>query len=125
MPWVAHTFVLPWDVVWYWGCVAVPEKAASTDLAITAPLGTALAVAAVVDMHFLAASPLWWEKRLAAWRAAWQVAEEEIEVDDISIRVYTCSAAWVAALRDCILADGCSPGDSDCPARPSYSGGGD
>jgi len=121
MPFVPHTFITPWDVVWFFGCVPEPEQHASRQIAAASATLFPYAVADVVDLEFITASPLWWEKRRDAWRAAWLILESEIEIDDITVRVYSCDAAWPGLLWDCISAGGCAAGDSDCPSRPAYS----
>lgn len=121
MPFEPHEYVQPWDVVWFWGCVALPEQLAATALVTFSLLGVAVAPADPIDLIFVAASPGWWERRVLAWRGGWQVGEEEIEIDGVPVRVYTCLAGWVGALFECPLIDGCAPGYSVCPSRPSYS----
>lgn len=115
-----HVYVLPWDVLWFWGCVASPEQHASRQVAAASLLIFPYAVADVVDLEFVTASPLWWEKRRDAWRSNWQIVEEEIEIAELTVRVYSCAAAWAGLLGDCILSDGCAAGDSDCPSRPAF-----
>lgn len=119
--WVDHTFVLPWDVAWYWGCVPFPEQAASMALASLAVLGLAVAPADPIDLFFLPFAPLWAPKRIAAWRANWRVGEEVIVIEEVEIRVYTCGEPWVGDLAGCALTAGCYVGYSDCPSRPAWS----
>lgn len=121
MAWVEHTFVVPWDVVWYWGCVDVCEKRASSAVADALGLLLPGAHADIVDLIFQVSFPFWWEKRLAAWKAGWQIVEEEVEGEDEPIRIYTTDAAWAGDLFSCQLALGCAYSDSDCPSRPVYS----
>lgn len=121
MPWVPHTFVIPWDVVWYWGCVPAPEQHASRQIAAVALLPFPYALADVVDLEFQVASPLWWEKRRDAWKGNWQIVESEIDIDGTTVRVYSCDAAWPGLLFGCISDGGCAAGDSACPCRPTYS----
>lgn len=121
MPWVPHTYVLPWDVVWFWGCVASPEQHASRQIAAVSATIFPYAVADVVDLEFVVASPLWWEKRRDAWKANWQIEESEIDIDGTTVRVYSSPAAWPLDLWGCISGGGCAAGDSTCPSRPAYS----
>lgn len=121
MPFERHVWVLPFDVVYCWGCVPLPEQLAATELVLFSLMGVAVAPAAPIDAIFAAAAPSWWEIRLAAWRGNWQVGEEEVEIDGVPVRVYTCLAGWVGALSECSFAGGCAPGSSDCTTRPSYS----
>lgn len=116
-----HDFVLPWDVVYFWGCVPGVEKEAARQIAAVAGLPFPYAVADLVDVAFIAGSPLWWETRRNAWRANWLVEETEIEIDELTVRVYYCDAGWPADLRDCVLAGGCASGDSNCSSRPAWS----
>jgi hypothetical protein len=121
MAWVAHTFVLPWDVAWYWGCVPLAEKRASS--AVSSSLGLLLpgAHADIVDGFFFLDTPIGYEKRLAAWKTNWQIREEELETEDEPIRIYTTDAGWAGDLFSCQLTLGCSLSDSDCAVRPVYS----
>lgn len=121
MAFVPHTFIIPWDVVWYWGCVPSPEQHASRQIAAVSATLFPYALADVVDLEFITASPLWWEKRRDAWRAGWLITESEIEIDDITVRVYSCDAGWPADLWGCVSDGGCASGDSACPCRPAYS----
>lgn len=121
MSFVKHDYVSPWDVTWYWFCVPVAERRASSAVADALGLLLPGAHADVVDLIFQVSSPLWWEKRLAAWKGNWQIVEEEIETEDEPIRIYTTDAAWAGLLFACQLTLGCGYGDGDCPSRPSYS----
>lgn len=121
MTWLPHEFVLPFDVVWYWGCVALPEQSASATLAITASVGTGVMVAAVIDAIFTAAAPAWWERRVAAWRGNWSILEITIPIEGVDTRVYTSSAGWVTLLHDALLEGEVSIGDDECPTRPIWS----
>lgn len=119
--WVPHVYVLPWDVVWFWNCVPPVEQRASSAVADAQGLLLPGALGDVVDLFFQLDSPLWWEKRLAAWRGNWSVQEEVIEVDEVEIRIYRTDALWWLFLFDCQLGGGCGYGGSPCPARPSYT----
>lgn len=121
MAWIPHAFVLPWDVVWYWGCVAPVEKRASSAVADAQGILLPGASADAVDLFFQIDSPLWWEKRLAAWRGNWQIVEREDGEGEDAVRIYATDAAWAVDLFNCQLAFGCTYSDSDCPSRPSWS----
>jgi hypothetical protein len=120
MPWIPHEFVLPWDAVWYWGCIPDAEATAARMMALSSILGVALVPAVYVDAVFLLASPGWWETRLLAFRGGWNIGEGEIEVDDVPVRFYVCSAAWVSDVSACVVDAGCVPGSGDCTSRSPY-----
>lgn len=120
MAWEPHVFILPWDVVWYWNCVAQVEQRASSAVADAQGLFLPGAAADAVDLFFQVDSPSWWEKRLAAWRGNWQIEEETIEVDEVEIRIYKTSASWWLLLFACQVGGGCGYGESPCPTRPAW-----
>lgn len=121
MPWIPHTFVLPWDVTWYWDCVPGVEQRASSAVADAQGVLLPGASADVVDLLFQLDSPAWWEKRLAAWRGNWKVQEETIEIDEVEIRYYFTEADWWLLLFDCQVSGGCGYGGDDCPTLPPWS----
>lgn len=122
MPFTPHVFVLPWDVVWFWGCVPDPERRASSAVADAQGLGLPGAHADVVDLIFQVAFPLWWETRLAAWREMWQIQEATIEDGEDEVRIYKTEAYWWDLLYTCQVTLGCGYGGLDCPTVPPFVG---
>jgi hypothetical protein len=117
-----HVFVSPWDVVYFWGCVPDPERRASSSVADAQGLGLAGAHADVVDLIFQIAAPLWWEARLAAWRAAWQIVETTIEEGEDEVRIYQTTQPWADDLYTCQVTLGCGYGCEDCVTVPDFVG---
>lgn len=83
-------------------------------------LGVSVVPAVTIDVYFVAYSPLYWEKRLAAWRGNWEISEIEVEIDDLPVRVYTSVSYWLGELLTCRISGECPDGYSACAQRTGY-----
>lgn len=98
-----------------WGCIPSLEQGVAYTFLPLEPLPFGAALADLVDGLFIAATPAYWERRLAAWRGNWGVGEVSIEVDEVPLRFYVDTLGWSLAVGDCAADGGCAVGDSGCP----------
>ena len=98
----------------YWGCIPDIERVANLLFAGGILSLQTFILADSVDLVFQFGVPLWWEKRLAAYIAAYRIQEETVIIDDVEVRVYLTNVYWMIDVALCVTQGECQADEPRC-----------